>query len=193
VGALAAWWGSIDWTATATVVLAILAGVQVTREVRRGIERRAGLRRRLRAKAWLARRSCEVTLRSAPGMQNSAAVAVAFTRAPAIDRLQRHFEEVLALSSAVGGDDARHGERAFGGFLAAADRFNEVVWPTTPATAKGSQIPVLCDAGLSFLYDAVVELAQLAPRQPHEPALPDRATLRLAPPQPPATPLQPPA
>ncbi len=170
-------------TAVATAVLAVFAGVQVTREILSSRRRRATTERRLAGVAWLARRSCEVTLRSAPGIGNSYAIAFGFSKAPGLDRLQRHFREVLALSSAVGGTVAEQGKTAFEGFLAAADRFNEMVSPTTPATASLSVGPVLCEEALGFLNDAVVALEQLAPRRPHEPNLPARDTLqRVAPP-----------
>lgn len=78
-----------DPTAAATVALAVFAAVQVYREIRRSIQRRASMRRRLRGVAWLARRSCEVTLRSAPGIRSDFWIAKKFTNAPAVDRLER--------------------------------------------------------------------------------------------------------
>lgn len=175
----------IDVTAAATVALALVAAVQIGREVYRGWQRRAGVRRRLTGAAWLARRTCEVTLRAAPGISNSIAMAFYFTKPPALDRLQRHFREVLALSSAIGGAAARHGEKAFEGFLAAADRCNEVARPSMPTPMH--EYPQMVEEGLLFLYDAVVELEQLAPRHPHEPRLPARAAMRqVRPPAPPA-------
>lgn len=183
--ALSSFLASIDAMTAATVAIAGFAAVQVIREIVREVQRRATLRRGLKAKAWLARRSCEVTLRSAPGIPNPYAVAMRFTASPGLDRLQRHFEQMLALSSALGGDEAQHGERAFGAFLAAADRFGEMMSPTTPATAQVSGYPAMCEQALGFLYDAAVELEHLAPRQPHEPALPARSTLRRLPTPPP--------
>jgi hypothetical protein len=168
----------LDPTATATVALAAVAGVQIIREIRRDLQRRAAIKRRLTGAAWLARRSCEVTVRSAPGDHMDHRIAMNFTCAPALDRLQRHFREVLALSGAIGGSAAGHGERAFSAFLAAADRLNELVQPTTPATASVMMFPTLCQEGLGFLYDAVLELEHLAPRRPHEPGLPPRSAMQ---------------
>lgn len=167
-------------TAVATAALAMIAGVQIRREILGSRRRDEAARRRLTGAAWLARRSCEVTLRVAAGQGNRYSLATRFTEGRPLDRLERHMREVLAVSSAVGGASEKHGARAFEHFLAAADRFNEVVAPTT--AEAGKKFLALADDALEFLHDAVVELEHLAPRQPHEPSLPARSSLRVNPP-----------
>ena len=80
---------------------------------------------------------------------------------------------MLGLSSALGGDEALHGARAFEGFLAAADRFNKIMEPGSGMDTQAS------DEALMFLYDAVRELELFGPRRAHEPALPDRFILKF--------------
>lgn len=161
-------------TAAATAALAVFAGVQVTREVLETRRRHAATRRRLVGGAWLARRSCEVTLHDGTFQPNPYRLANEFSAAPGLDRLQEHFREVLDLSSELGGDDAEAGRRAFEGFLATADRFGELLTSADPP-----RFVDLAERALLFLRSAVVDLERFAPRREHEPALPGPEQLKL--------------
>jgi len=158
----------------ATAALAVFAGVQVTREIVRSRQRRAAIARRLTVAAWLARRSCEATLRAGTFHDESPhRLAFNFSAAAALDRLQEHFRQVLDLSSEVGGEDAEAGRRAFEGFLATADRFGEIVVSAAP-----TRFAEVAERALLFLHDAVVDLERFAPRREHEPALPSPEKLK---------------
>jgi hypothetical protein len=174
-------------TAAATAALAVFAGVQVAREILASQRRRAATARRLTGAAWLARRSCEVILQGGVGYWNTYSVAKFFAQRQPLDRLEAHFREVLALSSTLGGETAAHGARAFEGFLAASDRFNSAL---AGSITPGHDAEMVNEA-LTFLYDAVVDLEQLAPRRAHETALPDPKMLGPAPPTPPSPPTPP--
>jgi hypothetical protein len=167
-------------TAIATGALAVIAGLQVIREVSDGRRRRAATKRRLTGVAWLARRSCEVTLHRGVGgtwyrgpEEMAAQLAQWFTEGRSLDRLERHFREALALSSALGSDDGTLGARAFEGFIAAADRYNAI----NSHSADRTEWEQLSDEALRFLYAAVDDLQELAERRAFELPLPDVRTL----------------
>ena len=164
--------------AAATAALAFFGWVQLQREGKRVSEQGEATKRKLRGSAWLARRSCEVVLRSAPGMQNYSVVAEEYDSSPGLDRLQQLFREVLAFSAEVGGANADLGTAAFEAFLAATDDFQEVHNPTTPATVSPLVSVILADRALHSLHDAVSQLEALAPRQPQEPKLADPFAFR---------------
>jgi hypothetical protein len=170
-----AWLDPNYLTAAATAALAVIAGLQIAREIQSSQRRGDTTRRRLAGVAWLARRTCEVTLRQGVG-GSPGQLAIRFTDGKRLDRLEGHFREVLRLSSMLGGDAAARGASAFEGFLAASDRFNYI-----RASAPVSEFPDLADQALQFLYAAVNDLEQLAPRRIHEPPLPNPMTLRSGP------------
>ena len=158
-------------TTIATVAIASIATVQIWREVRHTYKAKKTAVRKLCGAAWLARRSCELTLRVSHGAQNQHALADEYDRSPSLDRLQGHFREVLELSAEVGGKTADTGIAAFGAFLAATDRFQEVRNPTSTDNISLGRGTELADEALTYLHQAVQSLEPLAPRQSSEPPL----------------------
>lgn len=161
-------------TGVATVALAVIAVVQVRREISGGRRRAQARTRRLSAVAWLTRRQCELYLRMAAGGANYFSVAIWFQRGA--KQLERHFKEVLALASGAGEELARHGEMSFASFIAATDRYREIDSPSVRSYSM-PEYGQLADEAAVFLHTAVAELETMAPRRAHEPLLPDLASV----------------
>ena len=167
--------------AGSTVLLALFAAVQIGLEIYRNRQVAIGALIELGGPAWLARRTLEQALFSAQTNDDVFSWARSAGHGEGLDRVEQQMLSVLRLGAKAKGKAARSAEEAFENFLAYADRLNQVAaipWTraeggvSQPTDVERDRADELANEAVRHLRVVVERLSDLAPRQPHESALP---------------------
>lgn len=170
--------------AFSTMGLVLFAALQIILEVCRRKDARRAASIQARGPAWLARRALEDAIRHASlSHRNPLVWAGEVRRDDALDSLQVNMLESLRLASLAGGDWADIAGSAFNSFLAFTDRINMLATFQLSGRGPGGtlvqteadavRLGVLFGEAISHLNSAIQHLAKIAPRQAHEPAVPE--------------------
>lgn len=169
-------------TAIATVVLSVIAGIQITLEILRRHDSRVTAERLVLGPAWLARRTCEQALFAARETDYPIQWAHRIGKSAVLDRIEQQMLEVLRTSSAGYGDLKGRGHEAFRQFLIYADSVNQLTsFEFSGRSPAGGMEPTPADfarmkaefaRAVAALRDTIGALEALAPRQSHEAKLP---------------------
>lgn len=152
-----------------TVFAGAIVLVEVMRHLSDTQERTRAARIKLEGAAWLARRSCEALIGSFATHTDIGARrwAAWIADRPTYGSLEDRLRDVLDLAAEAGGDEHSVAREAFDGFIAFADRINDLSDPMNEYThAASDNIGREADR---HLRRTALCLERFAPRRIHEP------------------------